>query len=220
MHTERLSSRRTGIARREFIRTTAVATAALGFAPVADWSSMAAMENSRSETSNSVRLWYDRPAVNWNEALPLGNGRIGAMVFGGTGRERLQLNEETIWTGEPDKEADYHCDGPKALPEIRRLTFADKWSEAQALFGKAMIDRWFAKYQPMSDLWLEFPGHEDARSYRRNLHLDEATSEKEPASLRPPKRSHKFDGAAPLRSRTDRRTSLAATPTRMRTETL
>ena len=174
MHTERSSSQRTGIARREFARTIALATAALGFAPLADWSSLAAAEDSRSEASNSVRLWYDRPAVNWNEALPLGNGRLGAMVFGGTGRERLQLNEETIWTGEPDKEANYKCDGPKALPEIRRLTFADKWSEAQELFGKSMVDRWFAKYQPMCDLWLEFPGHDTCRDYRRELALDNA----------------------------------------------
>ena len=75
---------------------------------------------------------------------------------------------------EPDKEEHYHCDGPRALPEIRRLTFADKWSEAQALFGKAMVDRWFSKYQPMCDLWLEFPGHEHGQDYRRDLSLDNA----------------------------------------------
>jgi alpha-L-fucosidase 2 len=176
MDPERSSSQRAGIARREFIRTTTLATSALGFSPVANWSSVAAEENSSSEASNSVRLWYDRPAVNWNEALPLGNGRLGAMVFGGTGRERLQLNEDTIWTGEPDKEANYKCDGPKALPEIRRLTFEDKWSEAQALFGKAMVNRWFSKYQPMCDLWLEFPGHEGCRDYRRELSLENAVN--------------------------------------------
>ena len=110
------------------------------------------------EAPNPIeRMWYQRLAADWNEAVPLGNGRLGAMVFGGTGRERLQLNEETIWTREPDQEKNYRCDGPKALQEIRRLTLEGRWSEAQALFGKAMVDRWRAKYQPMCDLWLEFP---------------------------------------------------------------
>jgi alpha-L-fucosidase 2 len=170
------SSPSPNLTRRDFVRTAALATATIGSAPLANWSSMAATEDSGSGTSNSVRLWYAQPAANWNEALPLGNGRIGAMVFGGTGRERLQLNEETIWTGEPDKEANYHCDGPKSLPEIRRLTFEGKWSEAQALFGKAMVNRWFSKYQPMCDLWLEFPGHDGCRDYRRELSLDNAVA--------------------------------------------
>jgi alpha-L-fucosidase 2 len=162
------------LTRRDFVRTAALAAATMGSAPLADWSTMAAAGDVGGTASNPERLWYDRPAANWNEALPLGNGRLGAMVFGGAARERLQLNEETIWTGEPDKEENYHCDGPKALPEIRRLTFQDKWSEAQALFGKAMVDRWFSKYQPMCDLWLEFQGHEAARHYRRELALDTA----------------------------------------------
>jgi alpha-L-fucosidase 2 len=164
------------VSRREFIRATALGTAALGAAPLANWSGMAAATNHPVEALNAVRLWYTKPAANWNEALPLGNGRLGAMVFGGTRRERLQLNEETIWTGEPDREELYHCDGPKALPEIRRLVFEDKWSEAQALFGKAMVNRWFSKYQPMCDLWLEFPGHEAAQDYCRDLKLDTATA--------------------------------------------
>ncbi len=156
------------------MRTASVATAAVGAGRLVTQASLSAAAAVPADASSPLRLWYDLPASNWNEALPLGNGRMGAMVFGGTGRERLQLNEETIWTGEPDKEAHYHCEGPKALPEIRRLTFEGKWSEAQELFGKSMVHRWFSKYQPMCDLWLAFPGHEACRDYRRDLTLDTA----------------------------------------------
>ena len=162
--------------RREFLRSTTLAAAALGAAPLANWSSLAASANIPADAASSLKLWYVQPAANWNEALPLGNGRLGAMVFGGTGRERLQLNEETIWTGQPDKEENYHCDGPKALPEIRRLVFEDKWNEAQALFGKVMPKGWYSKYQPMCDVWLDFPGHEIAQDYRRELRLNEAVA--------------------------------------------
>ncbi|MGA2257373.1 MAG: glycoside hydrolase family 95 protein, partial [Thermoguttaceae bacterium] len=176
MNAKDLSSQGTNITRRGFLQTTALASAALGTAPLTAWSSPASPAKTPSDTLSPVLLWYEQPAANWNEALPLGNGRLGAMVFGGKGRERLQLNEETIWTGEPDQEEHYHCTGPKALPEIRRLTFEGKWSEAQALFGKAMVDRWFAKYQPMCDLWLEFVGHENCRDYRRELSLHNAVA--------------------------------------------
>ncbi|MCX6901955.1 MAG: glycoside hydrolase family 95 protein, partial [Verrucomicrobia bacterium] len=164
------------LTRRDFVRKTAIASAVMGSLPLANWSGFAAPAIVFADESRSMRLWYDKPAANWNEALPLGNGRLGAMVFGGTGRERLQLNEETIWTGELDKEEYYHCDGPKALPEIRRLTFEDKWSEAQALFQKSMVERNWAKYQPMCDLWVETPGHETVQEYRRELSLDDAVA--------------------------------------------
>jgi len=79
----------------------------------------------------SWHLWYRQPAQDWNEALPLGNGRLGAMVFGGVGEERLQLNEDTLWTGRPH---DYSVPGASAyLPEVRRLLFAGKEAEATAL---------------------------------------------------------------------------------------
>lgn len=160
------------VSRRAFIRTASVATAALGANRLLTSQSCAAP----ADTANLLRLWYDKPAANWNEALPLGNGRLGAMVFGGTGRERLQLNEETIWTGKPDQEEGYRCEGPQTLPEVRRLVFEDKSDEAQALFGKAMPKGWYAKFQPMCDLWLEFPGHEGAQDYHRELRLDEAVA--------------------------------------------
>src|SRR3954466_10900967 len=76
-------------------------------------------------------LWYQRPASQWVEALPVGNGRLGAMVFGGIEGERIQLNEDTLWGGGPYDPA--NSDGPAALPEIRRLIAAGKYKEAQEL---------------------------------------------------------------------------------------
>jgi alpha-L-fucosidase 2 len=72
----------------------------------------------------ALRLWYRAPAASWNEALPIGNGRLGAMVFGGTREERLQLNEDTIWAGE--KRHRINPAAAAALPEVRRLLFEGK----------------------------------------------------------------------------------------------
>ena len=73
------------------------------------------------DSSDDLKLWYDEPATQWVEALPIGNGRLGAMVFGGPEQERLQLNEETVWAGEPNTNA--NPDVLEALPEIRSLIF-------------------------------------------------------------------------------------------------
>src|SRR6266511_1866450 len=81
-------------------------------------------------------MWYRHPAENWNEALPIGNGRLGAMVFGGVGEERLQLNEDTVWAGE--KRDRLNPAGPAAVAEVRRLLFAGKAVEAEALADKAI----------------------------------------------------------------------------------
>ena len=119
-------------------------------------------------------LWYSKPAEKWFEALPVGNGRLGAMVFGGTGNERIQLNEQTIWTGGPYDPT--HPGGPEALPEIRRLVFAGKYNEAHNLFGEKMMGEPMGNmtYQPLGNLALEFPGHATATEYRRQLDLDTA----------------------------------------------
>ena len=119
-------------------------------------------------------LWYQKPAVKWNEALPVGNGRLGAMVFGPADCEQLQLNEETIWTGGPYDPT--RPGGPQALPEIRRLVFAGKFSDAHKLFDKSMMGEPVEqmKYQPLGNLYLEFPGHTNATDYRRQLDLDTA----------------------------------------------
>ena len=121
-------------------------------------------------------LWYSRPAEQWSEALPVGNGRLGAMVFGRPGSERIALNEETLWTGGPYDPT--RPGGPEALPEIRRRVFAGEFFEAEELFAKTMMGKPAEqmKYQPLGDLVLEFPGHADATDYRRQLDLDTATA--------------------------------------------
>ena len=124
--------------------------------------------------SAATVLWYGKPAQKWDEALPVGNGRLGAMVFGGPGSDRLSLNEQTVWTGGPYDPT--RPGGPEALPEIRRLVFAGKFFDAEDLFGKSMLGKPVEqmKYQPLGNLLLEFPGHAGATDYRRQLDLDTA----------------------------------------------
>jgi alpha-L-fucosidase 2 len=127
-------------------------------------------------------LWYEKPAAQkgktsaWVEALPVGNGRLGAMVFGGVPEERLQLNEHTCWTGRPHA---YHHEGAsKVLPELRRLLAEGKQKEAESLAMKEFMSvplRQMA-YQPLGDLRLSFPGHEKPADYRRELDLDAAVA--------------------------------------------
>jgi len=119
-------------------------------------------------------LWYRQPAANWNEALPIGNGRLGAMVFGGVSDERIQLNEDTVWAGE--KRDRTNPKGLEALPEVRRLLFAGKTREAEALASKTMmaIPIRMPPYQTLGDLRLRFTGQEGPSDYRRELDLDSA----------------------------------------------
>jgi alpha-L-fucosidase 2 len=123
-----------------------------------------------------LRLWYDQPAANWNEALPLGNGRLGAMVFGAPQRERLQLNEETIWAGGPNNNVK-----PDALPVVRQLRaqlLAGQVLEAQALAQARMQPAGNSgmPYQTASNLYLDFPGHEGASHYQRDLDIGRAVA--------------------------------------------
>jgi len=127
-----------------------------------------------SESAPNAILWYEQPAAQWLEALPIGNGRLGAMVHGGMDQEKLQLNEGTVWAGGPH---DY--DSPKALaalPEIRRLVFAEKWSEAQNLVDAKFLGRPGGQmpYQTVGDLLLTFPTPALITGYRRELNLEEA----------------------------------------------
>ncbi|MEI7954965.1 MAG: glycoside hydrolase family 95 protein [Verrucomicrobiota bacterium] len=122
-------------------------------------------------------LWYQKPAAKWREALPVGNGRLGAMVFGVPECEQVQLNEQTIWTGGPYDPT--HPGGPEALPEIRRLIFSNKFSDAHKLFDKTMMGEPVEqmKYQPLGNLFLTFPGHSEPTNYRRQLNLDTAIAD-------------------------------------------
>jgi len=119
-------------------------------------------------------LWYRHPARRWVEALPIGNGRLGAMVFGDPSAERLQLNEDSFWAGGP-----YDPSNPgalEALPEVRRLIWAGRYQEAQALADQRMMARPLRQmsYGTLGELLVELDGQEDVDSYRRWLDLDEA----------------------------------------------
>ncbi len=126
-----------------------------------------------SQKTSAYTLWYDKPAQKWAEALPVGNGRLGAMMFGEPGLERLQLNEDTLWSGQPYDPT--RPGGPEALPEIRKLVFEGKWIEAEALFAKKMMGKPDQmKYQPLGELLLAFPGHAKVTDYARVLNLETA----------------------------------------------
>ena len=120
-------------------------------------------------------LWYRQPARCWQEALPVGNGHLGAMIFGQHPDERLQLNEKTLWSGGP-----MDSDNPEALPAlaaIRELLFAGRAAEAQELTDRTQICRKsqtgsFGCYQTLGDLRLRFAGDETIRDYRRELDLE------------------------------------------------
>ena len=129
-----------------------------------------------SATNPPLTLWYRQPATTWNEALPVGNGRLGAMVFGGVQKEHIQLNEETLWTGGPYNPVVKGAFA--AVPEIQRLLFAGDVPRANDLFGRTMMGVPYEqmKYQSLGDLWLSFPGHEHATEYRRELDLDAAVA--------------------------------------------
>ena len=123
--------------------------------------------------TNTNTLWLEQPAADWNEALPVGNGRLGAMVFGGVRRERLQLNEDTLWSGEPVGPAD--PDLWKHLDSVRQLVFARRYAEATAA-ARQMQGPFTQSYLPLGDLILDFEHGEEAVSdYRRELDLETAT---------------------------------------------
>jgi alpha-L-fucosidase 2 len=121
-----------------------------------------------------MTLRYDAPADDWENALPVGNGRLGAMVFGNPGQEHLSLNEESLWTGGPYQPT--VSGGAEALPEIRRLLFSGDVEKAHDLFGRTMMGIPYEqqKYQPLGTLWLDFPGHETPTAYSRELDMDAA----------------------------------------------
>lgn len=124
-------------------------------------------------SADELKLWYSRPAAVWTEALPLGNSRLGVMVYGGTDDEELQLNEETMWGGGP-----YRNDNPKALkalPQIRQLVFERRYREAQAMVAQNFeTPRNGMPYQTIGSLMLHFPGHESATDYYRDLDIEKA----------------------------------------------
>lgn len=129
------------------------------------------------QAAGDLALWYDEPAGDaWLRALPLGNGRLGAMVFGNPGTERLQLNEDTIWAGGPHDSS--NPEALAALPEVRRLVFEDRWTEAQDLINEHMLSNPVGQlaYQTVGNLRLTAEGTSGATEYYRQLDLTTATA--------------------------------------------
>ncbi len=147
--------------RREILKTTAA------LAGAGTWRLNAAANEA------STKLWYLAPASEWNGALPVGNGHIGAMVFGLVAKERIQLNEHSLWSGRPSE--DDRTETLEALPKVRELLFAGRYAEANKLAQQRMMTPMnkdaFGSYQTLGDLTLEFEHGGEAADYRRELDL-------------------------------------------------
>jgi alpha-L-fucosidase 2 len=130
-----------------------------------------------AQSGNEMKLWYNQPSGNtWENALPVGNGRLGAMVYGNVAEEILQLNEHTVWSGSPNRN-----DNPAALaalPELRRLIFEGKQKEAEQLANKVIISKKShgQMFQPVGSLHLLFPEHKTYTNYYRELDIEKAVS--------------------------------------------
>ena len=124
---------------------------------------------------NDAILWYAQPAKTWTEALPVGNSRLGAMIYGNPTREELQLNEETVWGGSPHRN-----DNPNALKhlgEVRRLIFEGKNKEAENIINREFLTpRHGMPYQTIGSLFLTFAGHENYTDFRRELDISKAVA--------------------------------------------
>jgi alpha-L-fucosidase 2 len=130
--------------------------------------------NVTAQNDSYLKLWYTQPAKRWVEALPVGNGRLGAMVYGDPSKELIQLNEITVWAGSP-----YRNDNPEAreaLPEVRKLIFEGRYKEAHDLVNQKFISKISngMPYQTMGNLRLLFPGHDNYSDYYRELDIEKA----------------------------------------------
>lgn len=134
--------------------------------------------NKKQEAENLNQLWYNQPSSRWEEALPIGNGRLGAMVYGGVQTEQLQLNEETVWAGGPGNNV--KVEFKKILPEVRKLIFEGKVEEAQKYANEYFPRRagdsnnYGMCYQPVGDLFVGFEGIDSVTGYKRTLDISKA----------------------------------------------
>jgi len=128
-----------------------------------------------AQANNGLMLWYDQPSgATWENALPIGNGRLGAMVFGNVPMETIQLNEHTVWSGSPNRN-----DNPEALaslPQIRKLIFEGKQKDAEKLAGNTIITKKShgQMFEPVGNLQLYFDDHKNYTRYRRELDIERA----------------------------------------------
>jgi alpha-L-fucosidase 2 len=141
------------------------------------WADRATLGSEKADPPPGLHaIWFRQPAKVWDEALPVGNGRLGAMIFGGVADERLQLNEDTLWDGYPLDGA--NPDALKALPEVRRLLFTGQNLEAEKLAAAHLMGKpsGVKPYQSLGELWMETPGLPSASKYLRVLDLDTAVA--------------------------------------------
>ena len=130
-----------------------------------------------SQDDSGLKLWYKNSAgAIWENALPIGNGRLGGMVYGNVAQETIQLNEHTVWSGGPNRND--NPDALAALPEIRKLIFDGKQKEAELLAKKVIISKGShgQMFQPVGSLHLDFPGHNDYKNYYRELNISRAVA--------------------------------------------
>ncbi|WP_297089016.1 glycoside hydrolase family 95 protein [uncultured Draconibacterium sp.] len=130
--------------------------------------------SNKKPLDTSLVLWYNNPANDWTEALPVGNGRLGAMVYGNTSDELIQFNEETLWTGQPHDYA--HEGASKYFAKLRELLWAGKQDEAEELGNAEFMSQPLGQlnYQPFGNILLSFPNHENSSNYTRKLNLEDA----------------------------------------------
>jgi alpha-L-fucosidase 2 len=141
----------------------------------AGWTDRAKISGTAIKPQGKNVIWARNPAKVWEEAYPVGNGKLGAMIFGGVADERLQLNENTMWDGEPVDPN--NPEGLKALPEVQRLLFKNKNNEAVQLAGETMMGRpaGVRSYQSLGELWFDTPERK-AENYVRSLDLSTAVT--------------------------------------------
>ena len=130
-----------------------------------------------SQTKPGLKLWYNKPSgTTWENALPVGNGRLGAMIYGNVEKEVIQLNEHTVWSGSPNRN-----DNPLALDSltlIRQLIYDDKRQEAERVANNSIITKKShgQKFEPVGSLLLAFDGHENYTNYHRELDIERAVA--------------------------------------------
>ena len=167
---ERVSSR--ALVRTKLINLASIAIFVLGFAATVCGVGQSDRVPAQAKPRGEMVLWYRQPGEKWLDAMPIGNGIIGAMVFGGIERERIALNESSFWSGRPH---DYNDPGAiKYFPEIRDLVIAGKFQEAEKMADQHFFGVPAAQqaYQPLGDLLLSFDGVENVDEYRRELDME------------------------------------------------
>jgi len=128
----------------------------------------------KAQQGGKLIMWYSKPASLWNEALPVANGRLAAMIYGDPASEKIQLNEGTFWSGGPSRND--NPDALNALPLVRQLILEGKYSEAETMINQSMTAKQLhgSKYQPIGYLNLSFPDHNSYTGYYRELDLEKA----------------------------------------------